>query len=162
MKAPRKFVWVALAALVALAGAPGAHAQAPSPRLTLADAEKIIAAVQSRATEMNLRVSIAVVDVRGDLIALARMPGAGANTPDTAIGKAMMSAIYGQPSGALVQRATSPVTQGLNDASGGRLRFIQGGVPVVRGGFTVGAVAASGASSQQDEEISRSGLSAAP
>ena len=162
MNAPCKVVWVAVVTLAMLVGAPGAEAQAPPSRLTLADAQRIIEAAQSKAGEMNLRVSVAVVDVRGDLIALARMPGAGANTPDTAIGKAMMSAIYGQPSAALVQRATNPSTQALNDATGGRLRFIQGGVPIVRSGFTVGAVAASGATSQQDEEISRAGLTAAP
>ena len=88
------------------------------------------------------------------------MPGAGANTPDTAIGKAMMSAIYGQPSAALVGRATNPATQTLNDATGGRLRFLQGAVPIVRGGFVVGAVAGSGATSQQDEQAAMAGLAA--
>jgi uncharacterized protein GlcG (DUF336 family) len=106
-------------------------------------------------------LSFAVVDARVDLIALARMPGAGANTPDAAIGKAMISAIYGQPSAALVQRSTSPITQALNDATGGRFRFFQVAVPIVRGGFTVGAIAASGATAQQDEDTVKSALAAA-
>ena len=160
MNAQRKFMWTALATAAVLAAPLSSYAQAPANQLTLADAQKIIDTAQKTATGMNLRVSIAIVDARGDLIAVGRMPGAGAATPDTATCKAMMSAIYGQPSAALVQRATSPITQGLNDATGGRLRFFQGGVPIIRNGQIVGAVAASGATSQQDEEIAKSALTA--
>ncbi len=149
-------------AIVTLCAIPRAvTAQTPAPRLTLADALSIISAGQQAANDNRLRVSVAVVDVRGDLIAVVRMPGAGAATPDTAIGKAMLSAIYGQPSAALVQRSTSPITQGLNEATGGRFRFLQGAVPIVRGGFTVGAVAASGATAQQDEDIVKAALAGA-
>ena len=160
-----RFLLMCLAAIAASAapfGASRAYAQLPAEvaaaPLSLADAKKMIEAAQKTATDMNLRVSIAVVDARGDLIALGRMPGAGAATPDTAIGKAMLSVVYGQPSAALVQRATSPITQAFNDATGGRLRFLQGAVPIVRNGVIVGAVAASGATSQQDEDIAKSGL----
>jgi uncharacterized protein GlcG (DUF336 family) len=128
--------------------------------ISLNDALVLIDAAQKEASGKGYRLSIAVVDTRGDLIALGRMPGAGAATPDTAIGKAMMSAIYGQPSAALVARASSPVTQALNDASGGRLRFAQGALPIVRGGFTVGAIGASGGTSQQDEDSVRAALAA--
>ena len=63
-----------------------ANAQSgPEPqRLTLAEAQKIIDTAHKAAADMNLRLSIAVVDARGDLIALGRMPGAGAGTTDTA------------------------------------------------------------------------------
>ena len=134
------------------------QAQGAPHRLTLAEAQRIIDSAHKAAAEMNLRLSIAVVDARGDLIALGRMPGAGAGTTDTAIGKAMLSAIYGQPSAALVGRATNPATQGLNEASGGRLRFLQGAVPIIRGGYVVGAVAGSGATGQQDEQMAAAGL----
>jgi len=143
----------------AILGARGVPAaQTPPARVTLADALKLIDVAQKEATSKNFRLSFAVVDARGDLIAVARMPGAGAATPDTAIGKAMLSAILGQPSAALVQRATSPILQGLNEATGGRLRFLQGALPIVRSGLTVGAVAASGATAQQDEDTVRAAL----
>ena len=140
-------------------GAPAIDAQ-NTPRVTLQDALTLIDAAQKDAAAKNYRLSFAVVDQRGDLIAMARMPGAGAATPDTAIGKAMLSAIYGQPSAALVARQTNPVTQAMNESTGGRFRFLQGALPIVRGGFTVGAIAASGASSQQDEDSVRAALSA--
>jgi len=156
--------WRRAAGVVAVAamlwsGAPAITAQ-DTPRVTLQDALTLIDMAQKEATAKNYRLSFAVVDQRGDLIAVARMPGAGAATPDTAIGKAMLSAIYGQPSAALVARQTNPVTQAMNESTGGRFRFLQGALPIVRGGFTVGAIAASGASSQQDEDSVRAALSA--
>ena len=156
--------WRRAAGVVAVAtmlwsGAPAITAQ-DTPRVTLQDALTLIDAAQKDATAKNYRLSFAVVDQRGDLIAVVRMPGAGAATPDTAIGKAMLSAIYGQPSAALVARQTNPVTQAMNESTGGRFRFLQGALPIVRGGFTVGAIAASGASSQQDEDSVRAALSA--
>src|SRR5438105_2793107 len=90
------------AAVVVLVGAPAPHAQMAPQRLTLTEAQAIIDTAHKAAADMNLRLSIAVVDARGDVIALGRMPGAGANTADTAIGKAMTSAMFGQPSAALV------------------------------------------------------------
>lgn len=155
----RRAAGVAAVAAMLWSGAPAITAQ-DTPRVTLQDALTLIDAAQKDATAKNYRLSFAVVDQRGDLIAVARMPGAGAATPDTAIGKAMLSAIYGQPSAALVARQTNPVTQAMNESTGGRFRFLQGALPIVRGGFTVGAIAASGASSQQDEDSVRAALSA--
>jgi uncharacterized protein GlcG (DUF336 family) len=151
-----------LIAALAVAGLPfvaaTSRAQGVPNRLTLTEAKRIIERAHKAAADTNLRLSIAVVDARGDLIAFGRMPGAPAGTADTAIGKAMLSAIYGQPSAALVGRATNPATQGLNEASGGRLRFLQGAVPIIRGGYVVGAVAGSGATAQQDEQMATAGL----
>jgi len=155
----RRAVGVAAVAAMLGLGAPALDAQ-EAPRVTLQDALTLIEAAQKEAAAKNYRLSFAVVDQRGDLIAVARMPGAGAATPDTAIGKAMLSAIYGQPSAALVARQTNPVTQAMNESTGGRFRFLQGALPIVRGGFTVGAIAASGASAQQDEDSVRAALSA--
>jgi uncharacterized protein GlcG (DUF336 family) len=155
----RRAAGLAVVAAMLWHGAPALDAQ-DAPRVTLQDALTLIDAAQKEAAAKNYRLSFAVVDQRGDLIAVARMPGAGAATPDTAIGKAMLSAIYGQPSAALVARQTNPVTQAMNESTGGRFRFLQGALPIVRGGFTVGAIAASGASSQQDEDSVRAALSA--
>lgn len=135
-------------------------AQTGPQRLTLSEAQAIIAAAQRDAASKNLLLSIAVVDGRGDLIAATRMPDARPTTMDTAIGKAMGAAIFGRPSGDLVERANSPLYQNMNEATGGRLRFFQGAVPIVRGGYTVGAVGASGASSQDDEDNVKAALAA--
>jgi glc operon protein GlcG len=158
------FVWRSGLSAAALAVALTASLSAqtrPTERLTLAEAVKLIAAAQADAGGKNLRLTIAVVDERGDVLAVGRMEGANSGTVDTAIGKAMVSAMFGQPSAALVARANTPVGQGVNAQTGGRLRFLQGALPIVRGGFTVGAIAGSGATAQQDEDAVRAALAAA-
>ncbi len=138
----------------------GLAAQAGPQRLTLSEAQAIIAAAERDAARKNLRLSIAVVDGRGDLIAATRMPNARATTIDTAIGKAMGAAIFGRPSADLAANSSSPLYQNMNEATGGRLRFFQGAVPIVRNGYTVGAVGASGASAQDDEDNVKAALAA--
>ncbi len=73
------------------------------------------------------------------------------------------SNLHGITSGLLAGRgATNPTNVALNEATGGRLRFIAGGVPVVRGGLLLGAVAAGGGTSEQDEMIAAEGAPAIP
>ncbi len=154
----------ALLAIMLVAGgvtAPvGLAAQAGPQRLTLSEAQAIIAAAERDAARNNLRLSIAVVDGRGDLIAATRMQDARPTTMDTAIGKAMGAAIFGRPSADLAANSSSPLYQNMNEATGGRLRFFQGAVPIVRNGYTVGAVGASGASAQDDEDNVKAALAA--
>lgn len=156
----RRTLLCAAASLMAAMAIPYAVFSQTIPPLTLADALQIIDAAQKEAALKNYRLSVAVVDARGDVIALTRMPQAEPSTADTAMGRAMASAIFGRSSGSLIRMAESVVGQGVNNASGGRLRFSQGALPIVRGGFTVGAVAASGATTQQDEDTVRIALAA--
>ena len=158
---------VALAVLLAvllvgagLGGPAELAAQSGPQRLTLSEAQAIISAAQRDAAGKNLRLSIAVVDGRGDLIAATRMQGARPTTMDTAIGKAMGAAIFGRPSADLAERSDSPLYRNMNEATGGRLRFFQGAVPILRNGYTVGTVGASGASSQDDEDNVKAALAA--
>jgi glc operon protein GlcG len=143
-----------------LGGPANLAAQTSPQRLTLSEAQAIIAAAQRDAAGKNLRLSIAVVDGRGDLIAATRMQGARPTTMDTAIGKAMGAAIFGRPSADLAERSDSPLYRNMNEATGGRLRFFQGAVPILRDGYTVGAVGASGASAQDDEDNVKAALAA--
>ena len=152
---------LAVLALLSIPRPSGAQT-APAPsELSLNDALGLIAAAHADAAAKNLRLTVAVVNQRGDVIAVGRMDGANPGTVDTAIGKAMVSAIFGAPSAALVSRAGTPVAQGVNAQTAGRLRFLQGALPIVRGGFTVGAIAGSGASAQQDEDAVKAALATA-
>jgi uncharacterized protein GlcG (DUF336 family) len=157
-----RHLMVVVIALAVLAFSAPANGQATPARLTLADAQAIIAAAQRSAAEKKVQVSIAVVDSRGDLIALERQPGASGATVDATIGKAMLSAIFLRPSGTFnaVTNPASPITA-VNEATGGRLKFAPGGVPVVRRGALIGAVAVDGATSH-DEAIANDGAAAIP
>jgi uncharacterized protein GlcG (DUF336 family) len=133
---------------------------APTPGPAMAEALKALEAARAAATTIGVNLSCAVVDSRGDLIALARMDGARFFTTDVARGKAQVSAMFGQPSGNLAQFGASPFFGNLNTAAQGRLYPIQGAVPISRNNQVIGAVGCSGASAQQDEDAAKAGLAA--
>ena len=159
MKIFPRFVWPAVTVVLLAGTAAPAQAQDYDP-LTLGEALTLIEATKDAGAEMNIRLSIAIVDGRGDLVTMARMEGARPTTADTAIGKAMTSAFTGRPSAATAGSGGNAFYASLNARTGGRLRFFQGALPIVRDGVTIGAVGASGASAQDDETAVRRALAA--
>jgi uncharacterized protein GlcG (DUF336 family) len=122
--------------------------------LTLATAKRMLAAGEAKARELGTKVSIAVVDARGDLVALVRTDGARWTTMDIARGKAVASAHFGQPTAALMERAGRPYFQALTNQEGSRLIFAPGAVPIKEGDQIVGGCGVSGdASGPVDEEV---------
>jgi len=126
---------------------------------TLDEARKALAAAVAAASKAGVAVSCAVVDSRGDLVALQRMDKARFITPDIARGKALAAAIFGQPSASLEKIGNSPWFQNLNATAQGRLYPVQGALPIMRNNETLGAIGCSGASGQQDEDSARAGVS---
>jgi uncharacterized protein GlcG (DUF336 family) len=124
----------------------------------MAEALKALEAVRAAAAKLKVNLSCAVVDSRGDLVALTRMDGARFFTTDVARGKAQLSATFGQPSGNLAQFGQSPFFSNFNSAAQGRLYPVQGAVPIMRGTQVHGAIGCSGASAQQDEDAAKAGL----
>jgi uncharacterized protein GlcG (DUF336 family) len=86
------------------------------------------------------------------------MDGARFQTTDVARGKALVSAMFGQPSGNMTQLAQSPMFANLNTAAQGRLYPAQGALPIIRNGQVIGAMGCSGGASQQDEDAVRAAL----
>ncbi len=126
--------------------------------LSLDDANRMIEAAKAQAGGLGVSLSIAVCDGGGTLLAFNRMAGASAITATVAQGKAAASAGFGRASGTL--QADSPVIQAVIAATGGRMLPAQGAVPIRQDGELVGAIGASGASSQQDEDCAQAGLDA--
>jgi glc operon protein GlcG len=123
--------------------------------LTLADANKMIQAAIAKAEELQVKLSIAVCDTGGNLIAFSRMHGASAVSATVAQGKAAASAGFGRASGAL--QADSPVIQAIIATMGGRMLPARGAVPVYKAGELVGAIGGSGATAEQDEQCAQAG-----
>jgi uncharacterized protein GlcG (DUF336 family) len=124
--------------------------------VTLRRAEEVLRAGQAKAAEMGLAITIAVVDARGDLIALARMDGATFPSPVIAHGKAMASAAIRRPTTALVEMEGTSAGDLMQKLFEGRLVFIPGGVPLSGGG----AVGVSGARAVEDDEIATAAAAA--
>lgn len=164
--------WVASASLMLAAGP--AVAQAPQgtgsrrpsprpspatvPRPTLARSLKALNASFAQARKMGISVSCAVLDVHGDLVAFARMDGAGFLTVSLAEGKALASAMFGVPSRDLARMASSPIFASINASVQDRMVPARGALPILRGHRVIGAIGCSGGAPPQDEAAARAGL----
>jgi glc operon protein GlcG len=135
-------------------------------RLTLGGAERILAAAQEKAKQMNLKVNIAIVDDGGHLLAFARMDGARPASVYTALAKATASATMRTATGPIARGDAAPDVllnlslQHTAAAGGGKMTTLYGGVPVVVDEQIIGAVGCGGATGEQDAEIARAGISA--
>jgi glc operon protein GlcG len=163
MQTARLTTGVLVFAALTLAAPAPAHAQqrgapAAPPGPTMDQALAALAKARATADGLGVKLSCAVVDSRGDLVALARMEGARFYTTDVARGKATLSAMFGQPSSDLADFAQSPAFPNFNEAAQAPLYPFQGALPIEKSGAVIGAMGCSGAASQVDEDTVRSAL----
>ena len=126
--------------------------------LSLADANRIIGASIAEAERIGVKLSVAVVDGGGQMMAFQRMEGAIAVSATAAPGKAVGSVFFGRDSREI--NADSPVMQAIIGSQGGRIIPAQGAIPIYQGGELVGAIGGSGGTAQEDEDCVRKGLEA--
>jgi glc operon protein GlcG len=127
--------------------------------LTLAEANQVVEAAIVKAREMNIRISVAVCDAGGRLMAFNRMDNAIWGSVYGSQGKAIASVAFGRASGELAERAGTPIIQGIMAGEGGHMIPSQGAVPIVRNGVVLGACGVGGGTSQQDEDCARAAVS---
>ena len=123
--------------------------------LTLQDANRVVEAALAKAREMNIKISVAVCDAGGRLVAFNRMDGAIWASVYGCQGKAIASVAFGRASGELQERAGSPIVQGIAAAEGGHMIPSQGAVPIIKDGVVVGACGVGGGTGQQDEDCAK-------
>jgi glc operon protein GlcG len=126
--------------------------------LTLSEANQVVHAAVAKAQEMNIRISVAVCDAGGRLVAFNRMDGAIWASAYGSQGKAVASVAFGRASGELQERAGSPIISGIAAAEGGHMIVSQGAVPIIRNGVVEGACGVGGGTAQQDEDCARAGV----
>ena len=126
--------------------------------LTLEEANRIVEGTITKAKDLNIKISVAVCDAGGRLIAFNRMDGALWAGVFGSQGKAMASASFGRPSGDLQPRADSPIIRGIVTAEGGHMIVSQGAVPILRNGVLEGACGVGGGTSQEDEDCAQAGV----
>lgn len=120
--------------------------------LTLAGARRAIAAAQAVAREIQVAMSVAVVDSGGQLVAFDRMDGADLVGIRLAQDKAWTALVNRMPT-----RDLAPLAQpgaefyGYDSVAAGRTIVFAGGMPLERDGVLVGAVGVSGGSAEQDQ-----------
>jgi glc operon protein GlcG len=117
----------------------------------------MVAAAEAKAKELNVSVTICVVDESGNLLFLEKGETAPLNTIQFAQKKARHAAFYGSPSKA----GADTIQQGHTEAMAFPDFFPnQGGLPIKVDGQLLGGISASGAKSEIDEAIAQSGLDA--
>ena len=126
--------------------------------LTLAEANAVVQGAIDKAREMGIKISVAVCDSGGRLMAFNRMDNAIWGSVYGSQGKAVASVAFARPSGELQERAGSPIIQGIAAAEGGHMIPSQGAVPIIRGGVVDGACGVGGGTAQQDEDCARAGV----
>ncbi len=126
--------------------------------LTLDEANRILRGALAKATELNIKISAAVCDGGGRLIAFQRMDGAIWASVYGSQGKAVASAAFGRPSGEMAARADQPTPRGIAAAEGDHMIMGQGAVPIIKNGVIEGACGVGGGTSQQDEDCARAGV----
>src|SRR5229473_5852358 len=131
--------------------------------LTLDEAQDVIGRAHSKAVSLGIRVTVAVVDEGGLLIALGRMDGAQPLSPQVAEAKAVGAAMLNRDGAGLAELAKDrpgffsvadrlvrvPIVPGL------------GSMLIKRDGKVLGAVGVSGGRPEQDLECAEAGISAA-
>ena len=126
--------------------------------LTLAEANRVVQGALDKAREMGIRISVAVCDAGGRLMAFNRMDGAIWASAYGSQGKAIASVGFARPSGELAERADTPIIRGIAAAEGGHMIPSQGAVPIIRNGVAEGACGVGGGTAQQDEDCARAGV----
>jgi glc operon protein GlcG len=128
----------------------------------LGDAEtmRAVNAIRDEAARRGKPVVIAVADGHGELLGLLRMAGAPLESGPIASNKAFTAARLRKPSRALGESVRA---KGYDTAWWGDPRYLGwgGGMPVIVEGQVVGAVAVSGLSQDEDEELASLGIAAA-
>jgi uncharacterized protein GlcG (DUF336 family) len=125
--------------------------------ITLNQATRVLRATLAKAAELDIKVTAAVVDNGGRLVALQRMDGAIWAGVYGSQGKAIASAAFGRKSGDMAARADQPTPRGIALAEGGHMIMGQGAVPLYRNGALIGACGVGGGTSQEDEDCAAAG-----
>jgi uncharacterized protein GlcG (DUF336 family) len=128
------------------------------PFLTLEDVKKIAAAAEHEAVSNGWKVVIAICDDGGHPLWLQRLDGAAPVSAHIAPEKAKTAALG---------RRESKIYEDM--INNGRVSFLrapelggmlEGGVPIIVDGHTVGAVGVSGVKSAEDAQIAKAGIAA--
>lgn len=133
--------------------------------LTLADADKIIAAARAKGRDLKLApLTVVVLDAGGHMVALAREDKSGIARVEIATGKAWGGLGIGAGSRVLFDRWSAGgagFVTGLAAATHGRMMPVPGGVMITYEGEIIGAVGISGDISDNDEACAIAGIEAA-
>lgn len=127
--------------------------------ITLRQAERVIDAALTKATEQGVPMNIAVVDAGGHLKAFVRQDGAFLGSIDVAIGKARTARFFNMSTAALGAAAQpGKPLYGIEVTNGGLVIFGGGELLENTDGTVIGAVGVSGGTVEEDTNVAKAGV----
>ena len=129
--------------------------------ISLAQAEKIIAAAQEKSVAIDTKMNIAVVDAGANLVAFARMDGAWLGSLDISIKKAKTARFFDMNTGVIGELSQPGGSLYNIEHSNSGLITFPGGIPIKNAaGEIIGAIGVSGSSVENDHTVAEAGVSA--
>jgi uncharacterized protein GlcG (DUF336 family) len=129
--------------------------------ITLAQAEAAIAAAKIKATELNTKMDICVVDAGANLVAFARMDGAWIGSIDISHKKARTSAWFTMDTATLTPLVKPEGSlYNIEHSNGGLITFPGGVLIKNEHGHAIGAIGVSGSSVENDHLVACAGADA--
>ena len=127
--------------------------------MQLDTALEIVEAARKAAEDRHVPMAIAVVDSGKHPVVMLRMDGALPVAVDTVLAKARTAVQFNCPTGEVLEAArTNPtVYDSFLTATPDPMVYSRGGIPLRMDGVLVGAVAASGADGDLDEQVAGAG-----
>ncbi|SDX18013.1 GlcG/HbpS family heme-binding protein [Aequorivita viscosa] len=126
--------------------------------ITLAQAENAIKAAKQKATAIDTKMNIAIVDAGANLVAFVRMDGAWLGSLDIAIKKAKTARYFDMNTG-IIGELSQPggSLYNIEHSNGGLITF-PGGVPIKNDNDEIiGAIGVSGSSVENDHAVAEAG-----
>jgi uncharacterized protein GlcG (DUF336 family) len=127
--------------------------------VTMEQAQKAIEAARKKATKIDTKMCIAVVDSGANLKAFLRMDDAWVGSIDIAIKKAKTAVFFMMPTGE-IGKLSQPGSSlyGIEHSNDGLITF-PGGLPIVdEQGVLIGAIGVSGSSVENDHKVAEAGV----
>jgi uncharacterized protein GlcG (DUF336 family) len=149
---PFVLMTLALATSTARAQMPAAYGTS----IGIENARKAAAPAVAEARKNNWAMAVAIVDTAGNLVYFEKMDGTQTGSVAVAIDKARSAALFKRPTKAF-QDIVAGGGEGLRILGLEHAVPIEGGIPLVMDGKIVGAIGASGGTSQQDGQCSKAG-----
>ena len=130
--------------------------------MNLDTALRVVEAARRTADEIGVPMAIAVMDAGKHPVVMVRMDGALPLAVDTVLAKARTAIQYGCTTGEVLEaaRGNPTVYDSFLTAAPDPMVYSRGGIPLRVDGVIVGAVAASGADGDLDEQVAGAGADA--
>jgi uncharacterized protein GlcG (DUF336 family) len=119
-------------------------------------AKKVAAAAVAEARKNNFTMAISVVDTAGNLVYFEKMDGTQTGSVNVSIEKARSAVLFKRPTKAF-QDTVAQGGVGLRMLGLPGAVPVEGGIPLIEAGKIIGAVGASGGTSDQDGQCATAG-----